>query len=197
MLAVPPKACNAARTGKRSASELGMPSLVVPPALLVMPIPSNPMLPCQRAYIGVCRVPHQATAGAARCFSQEPVAGVVLEQLGIADVAGEDLHGLVAADLLHLEHGSAASGGGGEEPRAERVPGEVLRVVAPAGPRRGRTWGRASPRRRRRTGGTGSRPPPRPAPAMPRAAPSAAAGVLRGWRPLRRRPPGPSWNGGW
>jgi len=35
---------------------------------------------------------------------QEAFAGVVLEQLGVADVVCEDLDGLVTRDFAHLEH---------------------------------------------------------------------------------------------
>jgi hypothetical protein len=54
---------------------------------------------------------------------KERLAGVVVEQPGVADVAGQHLQRLVAADLLDLPDIGAGAGGGGDEAGAQAVAG--------------------------------------------------------------------------
>ena len=61
-----------------------------------------------------------AVDGVGRCqtdLRQEPVSGWVVEEPGIADLSGGELHGLVPADLLHLADVGAVAGRGGHEPK--------------------------------------------------------------------------------
>ena len=58
------------------------------------------------------------------------LSGVVIEQPCVADVARQNLHRLVPADLLDLPHVGAGAGGRGHEARAQAVPG-VARGVEP------------------------------------------------------------------
>ncbi len=58
---------------------------------------------------------------------------VIPEQLGVPHIAAQSVHALMTAHVHHLENRRTPSGGAGQEPRSQRVPGETRRIEPDAG----------------------------------------------------------------
>ena len=135
---------------------------------------------------------------------QEGVSSMVVEQPGVSYVAGEDLHRLMAADLLNFSDVRSGARGRRDEARAEAVARITSGSSPPASarvwPMRATAWSESWASR--------TRPPFHNRRKIAPSTIEAAASQLRTWSrglagglparpPCRPRPPGRSWSGGW